>query len=108
MALDNYGVARQEIATSFAMFEQFSQLVQDSVVKEQKHSIYSFVEAVNEYLPKLSRSMFALVYFTPLAHEDQRHLQNITSGEEVFICIALLTSAGCLINTLMVVLSVYV
>ncbi len=80
VTLANSGLARQEIATSFAMFEAFSRLVEDSVVREHKHSIYSFVEAVNEYLPKLARSMFALVYFTPLTHEDQRHLANITQG----------------------------
>ena len=81
VTLGNSGVARQEIATSFAMFEAFSRLVEDSVVKENKHSIYSFVEAVNEYVPKLARSMFALVYFTPLTHEDQRHLASITQGK---------------------------
>ncbi len=85
--MGNSAVARQEIATSFTTFEAFSRLAEESVVRDKKHSIYSFVECVNDYLPKLARSMFALVYFTPLQHEDQRYLASITEGESAPLCI---------------------
>jgi len=85
VAIDNSGPARQEIANCFACYPEFSRLVEDSVVKDKKRSIYSFVESVNDYLPKITRSMFAMVFFTPLSHDDQRHLHSITDGETLTI-----------------------
>ena len=78
--LDNSSVARQEISISTAASEQFARLIEDSVVKEKKHTIYSFVESANDYIPKITRSMFNLVCTTSLSHDDHRHLHSITEG----------------------------
>ena len=53
---------------------------QDAVVNKKKPTIYSFVEAGKEYFPKLCKALMALVYFTPVLHEDQKHLSNIVDG----------------------------
>ena len=53
---------------------------QDAVVIKKKPTIYSFVEAGKEYFPKLCKALMALVYFTPVLHEDQKHLSNIADG----------------------------
>lgn len=54
--------------------------MKDSVVEKKKPSIYSFVEAGKEYFPKMCKALMALVYFTPVAHRDQRNLSNIVEG----------------------------
>lgn len=50
------------------------------MVVQKKPSIYSFVEAGKEYFPKLCKALMALVYFTPVFHEDQKHLSTIVDG----------------------------
>ena len=80
VTLNNSGVARQEISISTAASEQFARHIEDSVVKDKKHTIYSFVESANDYVPKITRSMFNLVCSTPLSHDDHRHLHSITEG----------------------------
>lgn len=59
----------------------FLQFFKESVVDKKKPSIYSFVEAGNEYFPKLCRALMALVYYTPVHHDDQKHLSNIVEGK---------------------------
>ena len=47
---------------------------------EKKPSIYSFIESGKEYLPRLTKYMMAVSYFTPLWHEDHRYLTSIIQG----------------------------
>ena len=50
------------------------------MVDKKRPTIYSFVEAGKEYFPKLCKALMALVYYTPVFHEDQKHLSNIVDG----------------------------
>ena len=50
------------------------------MVDKKKPTIYSFVEAGKEYFPKLCKALMALAYFTPVHHEDQKHLSNIVDS----------------------------
>ena len=60
--------------------------LQRSVVGGKKPSIYSFVEAGKDYLSKLTKYMMALLYFTPLYHDDHNHLGRIVDGETLSLC----------------------
>lgn len=67
------------LTTSLSFIYSLTSL-KESVVDKKKPSIYSFVEAGKEYFPKLCKALMALVYFTPVAHRDQKHLANIVEG----------------------------
>ena len=61
--------------------------LQDAVVDKKRPTIYAFVEAGKDYFPKLCKALMALVYYTPVFHEDQKHLSSIVDG--MYACMLL-------------------
>ena len=60
------------------------------MVDKKRSTIYAFVEAGKDYFPKLCKALMALVYYTPVFHEDQKHLSNIVDGMYVCTHVAML------------------
>ncbi|XP_019857405.1 PREDICTED: uncharacterized protein LOC109585718 [Amphimedon queenslandica] len=77
--LRNSENSRKEIAVAFTIPE-FKRIVQDPVIGDSLPSIYSFVEAGTEYLPKMSRLLVNISYVTPLHSEDHQYLVHIISS----------------------------